>query len=492
MKSVLAREADLFLADLLGEGLPALQESEAARDADFGGDASRWTEGRREPFFGDTRGRCWLVVARPGTRRFALRPDDLAVQRTADGQTWTCTLAEDLDPAVLFRRGRVLRDDFVILRRVRRSRMGPASPPDIEAFPEVVEVCGFFGPNDVRLTEQEIRAAVVARATAEWSAWHTTTGAPRQESDTGMFGRLVGYYLAAKGAVRPDNLTTVQAAALGPISYAALLASGASAATIATEAATIRDQLLSSAPGATDPGIKGLVLSAITQAREAFANAGSASAWSAAFVTGCVRGATVTQGLEAVIAPDRRHIGRDELLLASLAHAAYTVEARQRRAATTPRRRGTYHAFTPAERAPQVGDIIVMDRRDGITPSQVITLATLTALKTHGDIVVERHADSLVTIGGNLGGSSRKRRYPLNAQGQLLVDPAGRFVQENSTGVLPALPAQPVAAPGAQPSTAAANQPLAGQSTGRIFALLSLVEECAAVPGQPYQGGVLT
>jgi len=33
---------------------------------------------------------------------------------------------------------------------------------------------------------------------------------------------------------------------------------------------------------------------------------------------------------------------------------------------------------------------------------------------------------------------------------------------------------------------------LAGQSTARIFAVLSLVEECAAVPGQPYGQGVLT
>jgi len=490
MKSVLAREADLFLADLLGSSLPASQESEAF-DGDFGG-ASRWNAERREPFFGDARGRCWIVVARSGARRFEPRPDDIAVQRTAEGQGWTCTLVEDLDPAGLFRRGRVLRDDLVILRRVRRSRTGLVRPPDIAAFPEVVEVCGFFGPNDVRRTEQEIRAAVVARATAEWSAWHTTTGASRGESDAGMFGRLVGYYLAAKSAVRPDNLTVIQTAALGSINYTALLASGASAATIATEAATIRDQLVGSVPGPTDPGLKALVLSAITQAREAFANSGSASAWSAAFVTTCVRGATIAQGLEAVIAPNRRHVGRDELLLASLAHAAYAVEARERRAATSPRRRGTYHAFTPAERSPQVGDIIVMDRRDAITFSQVVTLPTLTALKTHGDIVVERQADSLVTIGGNLGDSSRKRRYPLNAQGQLLVDPAGRFVQENSSGVLPALPAQPAVVPGAQPSAAAANQPLAGQSTGRIFALLSLVEDCAAVPGQPYLGGVLT
>src|SRR5262249_17479881 len=94
---------------------------------------------------------------------------------------------------------------------------------DADAFVELVEGCGFFGPNDVRRTEQEVRDAVVARATAEWTAWHTAAGAPRTESETGMYGRLVGYYLAAEGAVLPDTLTWIQATALG-LSYTALMA----------------------------------------------------------------------------------------------------------------------------------------------------------------------------------------------------------------------------------------------------------------------------
>lgn len=348
-----------------------------------------------------------------------------------------------------------------------------------EGHDELVEVCGFFGPNDVRRTEQEIRDAVVARAEAEWAAWHTAAGVSRPEGDPAMFGKLVGYYLAAAGTILPDTLTALQAAALGTINYAPLLAVGATAATIASEAGRIAGLLLAGVPGAAASGLSGRVESAIRQARQAHTNSGDFKAWSAAFVTACVRGAAVSQGLEGVIAPSRRHVGRDELLLASLKHAVYTVEARRRRAATTPRRRGTYHAFTPAERAPQRGDIVVQDRRDGITAAQVETLAGLTDLITHGDIVVDVQPDFVVTIGGNLGDSARRRRYPRNAQGFLVTERRQLFTQENNAGALPALPVQSAL-------------PLAALSTARLFALLSPVEECAAVPGQPYGGGILT
>jgi hypothetical protein len=346
-----------------------------------------------------------------------------------------------------------------------------------EGYTELVEVCGFLGPNDVRRTEQQIRDAVVTRTLFEWTAWHTTAGVPRLESDVGMFGQLVGYYLAAIGSIRPDTLTAMQAAAVGGINYAALLAAGATAATIEREIVRIRGLLLAGAPGATrslhDP-----VAAAIRHARQAHANTGAFSAWSAAFVTACVRGAGIAQGIEAVIAPGRKHIGSGKLLLASLTHAAYTIEAR-RRASMAPSHRGTYHAFTPVQRAPQLGDIIVQDRRHGISAEQVSTLATLSGGRlTHGDIVVELQRDFAVAIGGNLGGSVRKRRFPRDAAGLLVTAAPQLFTQENSAGVLPPVPAQ-------------STQPLAGQSTRRIFAVLSPVEECAAVPGQPYGGGVL-
>ena len=162
---------------------------------------------------------------------------------------------------------------------------------------ELIEVCGFFGPDNVRLTQQQVRDGVVARATAEWTAWHNSANAPRPEGEAAMFGRLVGYHLSAMAAVLPDTLTAIQATALGAISYAPLLATGAA---VNTEAARIARLLIAGAPGAT-PGLQGRVESALTQAREAHTDSGQFAAWSAAFVTACVRGAAITLGLEAVI-----------------------------------------------------------------------------------------------------------------------------------------------------------------------------------------------
>jgi len=471
-------QAARFLADLLGGASAQTPDPDPAAGPD-----RSWTPDRPEPFFGDAPNDCWQVVARPGVRGFeGLRPDDLVIRRwVADGRpAWRCIPGKTADPASLYRRGpdRVLRHDTVVLRRVRRAAALRARW-DVEGTGELVEVCGFFGPNDVRRTEQEIRNAVVARAVAEWDAWHTTAGAPRPEGDAGMFGRLVGYYLAAIRTILPDTLTAAQTAALGAVNYGPLLAAGASAATITAEVTAIRGLLLAGAPGATGADLPGEIDSAIRRARQAHTNAGDFRAWSAAFVTACVRGAQIAQGLEAVIAPGRRRVGGDALLRAALTHAAYTVESRERRAASMPRHRGTYHAFRPDERAPQLGDIIVQDRRDGITAAQVTSLASLAAgLITHGDIVVQVEAGFVVTVGGNVGDSVRKRRYPRNAQGFLVTDRQQLYTQENDAGALPALPAQSA-------------QALAGRSTARIFALLSPVEECAAVPGQPYHGGIL-
>jgi len=429
-----------------------------------------------EPFFGDAAGDRWRVVGRSG-RPFRLRQDDVIVRRA--GQGWQCLLAEDMSRRALYQPGSygLLRDDLVVLRRQVRRRPGGWADEDYGAQAgELIEVCGFFGPNNVRLTEAQIRDGVVARATAEWGAWHTAANVPRPEGDAAMFGRLVGYYLSAMPAILPDSLAAIQATALGAINYAPLLAAGAA---IDAEAARIARLLLAGAPGTT-PGLQARVEEGLKQARQAHTDQGDFSAWSAAFVTACVRGAAITLGLEAVIPPGRTHVGRDELLLASLSHATYTAEARTRRAAFTPRRRGTYHAFQPGERAPQRGDIIVQDRRTGITAAQVRTLANVApGHLTHGDIVVEVDAAFVVTIGGNVGDTSLKRRYPRDAQGLLVVNRQQLYTQETNTGVLPALPLQSA-------------QPLHTNSTARIFALLSPVEECAAVPGQPYGGGILT
>ncbi|MEP6918395.1 MAG: DUF2272 domain-containing protein, partial [Acidobacteriota bacterium] len=396
------------------------------------------------------------------------------------GLSWQCVPAADVDPRTVFRRGFELRSGVTVLRRVRRRRIPLLDESAGEASAEIVEVTGFFGPNDVRRTEAQVRAAVVARATAEWTAWHTAAGTPRPEGEAAMFGRLVGYYLAALGRLKPDTLTALQAAALVAV-YAPLLAASATPAVIGTEANRIAGVLIAGVPGETEAGLRDLVASEIRHAREAHANLGVFKSWSAAFVVACVRGAAIAQGLEGVIAPSRKHVGRDSLLLASLKHAVYTAEARSRRAAVTPVKRGTYHAFEPRDRPPQPGDVIVQDRRDTLaTAAQVVTLAAIAeGVNTHGDIVVDVQPTFVVTIGGNLGDSSRKRRYPIDAQGLLVVDRRQLFTQETDAGVLPALPARSAL-------------PIHTNSTARIFALLTLVEERAAVPGQPYGGGILT
>ena len=224
---------------------------------------------------------------------------------------------------------------------------------------QLVEVCGFFGPNDVRRTDQEIRNAVVARANAEWTAWHTAAGVPRAESDAGMFGRLVGYSLAADRDVAPDHLTALQAAAVGTINYAPLLS--ATGGAVAAQVTTFRARLITAAGVPDTAALRSSVATALTSARQANKDSGPFSSWSAVFVVACVRGAAIALGLEAIIPPGRVLIGQDELLKATIRHSEYTTEARRRRAARTPRRRGTYHAFTPAERQPQLGDIIVQD-----------------------------------------------------------------------------------------------------------------------------------
>ena len=304
-----------------------------------------------EPFFGDAPGDAWKVVGRSGQRFRGLRQDDLIVRRS--GQGWRCTLAEDVGRGELFQPGpyELLREDTVVLRLHQRRRWRALLGEDDGAGAgELIEVCGFFGPNNVRLTQQQVRDGVVARATAEWAAWHNAANAPRPEGEAAMFGRLVGYYLAAMAAVLPDALTAIQATALGAINYAPLLATGAA---VNTEAARIARLLIAGAPAT--PGLQGRVESALRQAREAHTDSGEFAAWSAAFVTACVRGAAITLGLEAVIPPGRQHVGRNELLLASLSHAVYTAEARIRRAAFTASSR-CYHAFLPGERAPQLGD----------------------------------------------------------------------------------------------------------------------------------------
>jgi hypothetical protein len=194
--------------------------------------------------------------------------------------------------------------------------------------------------------------------------------------------------------------------------------------------------------------------------------------WSAVFVVSCVRAAAIDVGLEKI---DSRgdHRGIDGLLKASQRHSDYIVEARERK---KKGKAGTYHAFEPAARVVQAGDIICADRKDFIgRPKSLKDIVKGDFL--HGDIVtrVENERGRPVyaeTIGGNVLHTVRGRRYPLNAGGHLIVSADELFAQELEDGTF--LPFEVLAT---IPTM------LAPASTGRIFAVLSLVAECKPTAG---------
>ena len=352
----------------------------------------------------------------------------------------------------------------------------PVSELDQEAWDEVVQVCGFFGPRNVRRTEQEVRDAIVARARAEWTAWHNGA-APVAESDATRFGRLVGYSLAANADIDPDHLTALQTAALGTINYAPLL--GASNTVAGVQAA-----LITAAAVPDTPTMRARVATALTSARQANKDSGTFKSWSAVFVVGCVRGAAIGLGLEAIIGTEQAAvIGKNELLLATIRHSEYTREARIRRAARTT---GTYQAFTPAERVPQRGDIIVQDRRPN-TPSGHDAGESAGAARDARRHRRRRAADVRRNNRRESDGARTRCRSATaaasadiqrNAQGFLVVDRQQLFAQEDDTGALAALPLT-------------STEPLHTHSTRRIFAVLSLAEECRAPRNFPYPASSL-
>jgi len=324
------------------------------------------------------------------------------------------------------------------------------------------QVCGFFRPDNTVRTLAQLRNAIVTQCNTEWSAWHFSGGAPKPECDSSVFGRLIGYYLATERTILSDALRTIQATARGSISYAPVLGP---AAPTSTQIAAIRALLIAGAPPGTPAS---MINDAISHAREGHDSVGPFRAWSAAFVSACVRGAAIAEGIETVILPARTPAGQDTPLQPSFRHTDYVLRARADALAGTP---GRYHAFDPSARNPQLADIIVQDRKDDILPSQVRTLATLPPrVELHGDIVVEIAPDSVVTIGGNVADGVRKRRYPRDVTtGRLLTIAPRLYAQEDDAGTLPALPG-------------VSCQALPDKSTRRIFALLSLVEECRTPP----------
>jgi len=342
----------------------------------------------------------------------------------------------------------------------------------------VQEVCGFFGPQGV-VSEEDLRDAIRLVAERERRNWRDASGAVLSEGDDSQFGHLVRYWLARYSAISPLTVTHAQTQALASTTnYGALLDANPTEAQVNAAADAARQALLAGAPGsANPPNLDDLVEEALRNAR---GSRRDAIPWSAVFVSACVRRAAVQLGLEAEVAG--RIVGRDGLLRYHDAHRVYVREAYRRR--FQDRRDGTYHAFRPDERAVQVGDIVVLDRQanrlEDVVAFDDIPTVLAGGRALHGDVVVEVSDGYCVAIGGNLSQTVRRRRYPLDAQGRLVVAEGQQFTQEADNGSLAAIPA-------AGPATGA----LHDLSTGRIFALLSLAQACLAVPGQPLEGGVL-
>ena len=318
--------------------------------------------------------------------------------------------------------------------------------------------CGFFGPGGAMRTLDQLRADIAQVANDQWKAWHTGA-VPRLEDDVNLFWLLFAYYVSANAKFGADQVKMLHAAAK-PLSFAALVA----AVDIEAEVARLRDAMLT---GIASPpaGLKTRVDKAIKAARESHFDTESGP-WSAVFVSAVVRGAAIVHGVE---------VDPNKPLFVSDKHIEYTKEALRRTPGNgRPGVAGTYHAFKPGVRDVAVGDIIVQDRRPRLKETGVTTLSLSMDDDriTHGDIVVEVKGDRVVTIGGNVCNSVRFRHYPVRDK-RLVVERNQLFAQENSLGQVPALPAE---------SCHDASDDLESQSTKRIFALLSLVEECPTAP----------
>ena len=341
----------------------------------------------------------------------------------------------------------------------------PPYTPSLEPLAEdATPACGFFGPAGAMRTLDQLRGDIAQVAKDQRNAWHTGA-VPRLENDVNLFWRLVAYYVSANAKIGADQVKVLHAAAK-PLSFATLVALTA-AADVKAEIKRLRDVMLT---GIASPSavLKDGVHEAIKDARESHFDTKSGP-WSAVFVSAVVRGATIVQGVET---------DPTKPLFVSVKHIEYTKEALRRTPeGGRPGVAGTYHAFNPGVRDAAVGDIIVQDRRPRLRESDVTTLSLSMDDNriSHGDIVVEAKGDHVVTIGGNVCNSVRFRHYPAQ-NNRLVVERNQLFVQENSRGQVPILPAE---------SCHDATDDLEPQSTKRIFALLSLVEECPTAPAAP-------
>ena len=349
--------------------------------------------------------------------------------------------------------------------------------------------CGFDGVGqNVLVSETDLRDVISTNALADKTNWVDEACKLIFESagPRSGFGFLLRYWLSRYSDIPPATLLALMAAAIDPPVTATFYNFLNPALTddhyIDTEADSIRKTLMASVQ---DPGLANLdtlIKNALKSARKSHLPHLYETKWSAVYVVSIIRGAAIQLQLEAMVG--NSHEGKDKLLLADSYHSRYVYKAYSRRFGPDPRN-GTYHAFETQEYQPEKGDIIIQDMEaDNI--DDVLKFAEIpTRLHpekgddpphhTHGDLVVGVHPnhDCVITLGGNLGkafeGSVRRRAYPLDADGRLIVDSKRFFSNELNDGPLP--PLSDAAGP-------------FRNSTGKIFALLRPVVECHEIPAQ--------
>ncbi|HEX6086014.1 MAG TPA: DUF2272 domain-containing protein, partial [Thermoanaerobaculia bacterium] len=220
----------------------------------------------------------------------------------------------------------------------------------------------------------------------------------------------------------------------------------------------VRKALITKAAGSDPQPVATKVGEALQAAHNSRADS---EAWSAAFVSAVVRSVALKLKLERMIGG--RPSGQNALLLTSRAHWKYV------KAALTSKS-GRYQAFDPRAHAVEPGDLIATYRKEFKERRIPLTAAGVHEQLLHVDIVVAvEQAKFAEAIGGNVGHSVRRRRYPLDAAGKLVVERDKLYVTRRDDGTFPPF------------GTTAYKTMLHPASTGRIVALLRLVPQCKTI-----------
>lgn len=341
--------------------------------------------------------------------------------------------------------------------------------------------CGFFGASTIAVPRATLVQELQTIVTDARTRWLSNQNRLLLENQHSQFPFLLIYRLSVVSSIPTQVFQDISANALST-NYSIILSLPAGNTqrrrqeVVQTRITLFNGLNLTNAPA----NLNTLVENAIVNALDSYHNDDNNGAWSAAFISFCVRSAAIRQGIES--SQNGIYNGENELLVVSNRHTEFLVAAYLRRLGNSSQRRsGTYHAFPANTTSIDVGDIIVQDRHasniGGVT--SFANIPRIGRRRLHSDIVVEVNSDHVVAIGGNLGQSVRRRRFPLDANGNLIIDEATLYSQENDNGVLPLRQTNPA-------------QGLHSSSTRRIFAVLKLWEACVLMPpGQPVPGGVI-